>query len=202
MQPDIAILSLFNQYVSPVAAPQAAQPATPVPQEAPRGGNLFGPAAVLEISPEGRAAYEAGGSGKENTSGVAAVEGMKECETCKNRKYVDVSNDSSVSFQTPTRVSPEAAMSAVAAHEGEHVRNEQAKADKDGRKVLSQSVSIHTSICPECGRVYVSGGETRTVTAPDDRQDVQDIIQDRQGGQGGQNDDPYQKQAGRIDLFA
>ncbi len=29
---------------------------------------------------------------------------------------------------------------------------------------LFQSVTYSTNICPECHRVYVSGGETRTVT--------------------------------------
>jgi hypothetical protein len=33
------------------------------------------------------------------------------------------------------------------------------------REGLYQSVSIQTSCCPECGRTYVSGGETKTVTA-------------------------------------
>ena len=30
--------------------------------------------------------------------------------------------------------------------------------------MVSQSVTLHTDICPECGKVYISGGETRTVT--------------------------------------
>ena len=46
----------------------------------------------------------------------------------------------------------------------EHVVHEQAKARKEDRKVVSQSVTLHTDICPECGKTYVSGGETRTVT--------------------------------------
>ena len=29
-------------------------------------------------------------------------------------------------------------------------------------KVISASVSIRTNVCPECGRTYVSGGETNT----------------------------------------
>ena len=36
-----------------------------------------------------------------------------------------------------------------------------------GRKVVSQSVTYHTGICPECGRFYIEGGTTRTVTAAD-----------------------------------
>ena len=36
------------------------------------------------------------------------------------------------------------------------------KAEENNGKVVSADVSIYTSICPECGRSYVSGGETRT----------------------------------------
>ena len=36
------------------------------------------------------------------------------------------------------------------------------KAAKDNGKVVSATVQIHTSICPECGKTYVSGGTTRT----------------------------------------
>ena len=49
----------------------------------------------------------------------------------------------------------------------EHVVREQASAEREGRRVVSQSVTMHTAICPECGRVYVSGGTTRTTTASD-----------------------------------
>lgn len=84
-----------------------------------------------------------------------------ECETCKNRKYQDGS-DENVSYKAPTRISPGNAASAVRAHEQEHVSNAYAKASKNNGKVLSASVSIHTAICPECGRSYVSGGTTST----------------------------------------
>lgn len=87
-----------------------------------------------------------------------------ECQTCKNRKYQDGSDDSGVSFQTPTKVDPKAAGAAVRSHEQEHVSRNQAKADREGNEVVSQSVTIHTGICPECGKVFVSGGTTRTVT--------------------------------------
>ena len=30
--------------------------------------------------------------------------------------------------------------------------------------MVSQSVTYHTAICPECGKSYVSGGTTRTAT--------------------------------------
>ncbi len=93
----------------------------------------------------------------------AAKEG--ECQTCEQRKYQDGSDDMGVSFQTPTKISPEAAGAAVRGHEQEHVSREQAKAKREGKEVVSQSVVIHTSVCPECGKVYVSGGTTKTTTA-------------------------------------
>lgn len=84
-----------------------------------------------------------------------------ECETCSSRKYQDGSNEN-VSFKSPTHISPEQAASAVRAHEQEHVSNAYTKAAKDNGKVLSATVSLHTAICPECGRSYISGGTTRT----------------------------------------
>ena len=85
----------------------------------------------------------------------------EECQTCKNRKYQDGS-DEMVSFKTAQHVSPESAASAVRAHEQEHVSNAYKKAATDNGKVVSASVSIHTAVCPECGRTYVSGGTTHT----------------------------------------
>ena len=85
----------------------------------------------------------------------------EECRTCKNRKYKDGS-DEMVSFKSPQHVSPENAASAVRAHEQEHVSNAYKKAATGNGKVISASVSIHTAVCPECGRTYVSGGTTHT----------------------------------------
>ena len=84
-----------------------------------------------------------------------------ECETCKNRKYQDGS-DEMVSFKSAAHISPEAAASRVRSHEQEHVSNAYKNASQNNGKVLSTNVSIKTSICPECGRSYVAGGETRT----------------------------------------
>lgn len=89
--------------------------------------------------------------------------GLEECETCKNRKYQDGS-DENVSFKSAAHISPEAAASAVRGHEQEHVSNAYDKAAQNNGKVVNASVTIHTSICPECGRSYVSGGETVTQT--------------------------------------
>lgn len=84
-----------------------------------------------------------------------------ECETCKNRKYQDGS-DEMVSFKSATHISPGAAGAAVRSHEQEHVSNAYKDAALNNGKVLRASVSIHTSVCPECGRSYVSGGTTET----------------------------------------
>lgn len=84
-----------------------------------------------------------------------------ECQTCKERKYQDGSNEN-VSFKAATHISPQAAGAAVRAHEGEHVSNAYSKAAQNNGKVLQASVAIHTAICPECGRSYVSGGTTTT----------------------------------------
>ncbi|MGF7141958.1 uncharacterized protein with WD repeat [Anaerotaenia torta] len=46
-----------------------------------------------------------------------------ECKTCKERKYVDGSNETDVSFKTPAHISPQASYAAVAAHEQQHVSN-------------------------------------------------------------------------------
>jgi hypothetical protein len=139
----------------------------------PIGGSLLSP---YFNSPYSNSSNSNAGSAGSTTpagdppSGVTpAAQGaaVKECETCRNRQYQDRSDDPTVSFQTPTRVSREGAYEAVVSHENEHVRHEQARAQATGRKVVYQRVSVHTSVCPECGRVYVSGGETVTATTTD-----------------------------------
>ncbi len=84
-----------------------------------------------------------------------------ECETCKNRKYQDGSNEN-VSFKSASHISPEAAPARVRGHEQEHVANAYKKAAEGNGKVLNASVKITTAVCPECGRTYVSGGLTTT----------------------------------------
>lgn len=91
------------------------------------------------------------------------------CQTCKSRKYQDQSNDPGVSFKSPGHISAGSSASVVASHEQEHVTNEQAKAKGEGRRVVSQSVVLHYSVCPECHKTYVSGGTTRTVTASENK---------------------------------
>ena len=95
------------------------------------------------------------------TEKAAKRAGVIECETCANRKYQDGS-DEQVSFKSAQHVAPEAAAARVRGHEQEHVSNAYDKAKEDGGKVLNASVAIHTAICPECGKTYVSGGTTTT----------------------------------------
>lgn len=143
----------------------------------------------------GRLPWESDGEdGESGKGGVSVVEDAKsaaevmdeaKCETCERRKYQDGSDDPGVSFKMATRVAPEAAQAAVRGHEMEHVVRERAKAEREDRKVVSQSVTYHTGICPECGKFYISGGTTRTVTAADNTKDfLRKRFADKNGNEG------------------
>lgn len=84
-----------------------------------------------------------------------------ECETCKNRKYQDGS-DEMVSFKSAAHISPEASAGKVRAHEQEHISNAYKKASRNNGEVISANVSLKTGVCPECGRSYIEGGTTST----------------------------------------
>lgn len=84
-----------------------------------------------------------------------------ECQTCKERKYQDGS-DEQVSFKSASHISPEASAARVRGHEQEHVNNAYKKAAMGDGKVMQASVSLKTAVCPECGRSYVAGGTTTT----------------------------------------
>ena len=84
-----------------------------------------------------------------------------ECETCKNRKYQDGS-DEMVSFKAAGHIDPSNAAMVVMGHEQEHVSNAYRKAELGGGEVERASVRLKTDICPECGRTYISGGVTTT----------------------------------------
>ena len=158
---------------------RAAEPAltAAAPQDNPT--RTFGITAPVPLDREGTAPVELAVRGRfrypdiEEETGKSPRETMEEaeCQTCKERKYQDGSNDPGVSFKTPASISPERAASAVRGHEMEHVVREQAKARREGREVISQTVTIHTGICPECGDIYVSGGTTRTTTAKAAKED-------------------------------
>lgn len=107
----------------------------------------------------------AGGIGAAEGADPGAKPGFKsspaDCQTCRERKYIDGS-DENVSFKAAAHISPDAAGSVVRGHEGEHVANAYNEAAENDGVVVNASVSIHTSVCPECGRTYVSGGTTNT----------------------------------------
>jgi len=105
---------------------------------------------------------EAPASKQEPMKSAREVFEDSECQTCENRKYQDGSDEHNVSFKAAAHIDPNAAASAVRAHENQHVSNAYKKAAQDNGKVLRASVTLHTSICPECGRSYVSGGTTNT----------------------------------------
>ena len=117
------------------------------------------PYAITGAQDEGHSPILNPGESTEKKPG--AKSSPAECETCKNRKYQDGS-DEMVSFKSAAHIAPEAAASAVRSHEQEHVSNAYQKAATNNGKVVQASVSIHTAICPECGRSYVSGGTTHT----------------------------------------
>lgn len=127
-------------------------------------------------------AQQVGNPAAENSKSAREVMEEGECQTCKERKYQDGSDDPGVSFKTPTNIAPNQAAAAVRGHENEHVVREQAKAQQEDRKVVSQSVTYHTDICPECGKAYVSGGTTRTVTKANNSEQVYQPVNQQDPG--------------------
>lgn len=96
-----------------------------------------------------------------NVEGSSKVKPV-ECQTCKNRKYVDGSNEADVSFKAPGHISPEQSYAKVMSHEQEHVANARQKTAGKDATLLSATVSLKIATCPECGRSYVAGGTTNT----------------------------------------
>ena len=86
----------------------------------------------------------------------------EECQTCKNRKYQDGSDEMDVSFKSPGHIAPENAAAVVLSHEHEHVANAYQKAEEGNGEVQQATVRLKTAICPECGRTYIAGGVTNT----------------------------------------
>lgn len=131
-----------------------------------------------EIPVSGNLPADKSNKSENDTSGLKK-DNTQECQTCKNRKYQDGSDDPGVSFKTPTKISADRAASAVRSHENEHVVRERAEANREGRKVVSQSVVYHSAICPECGEAYISGGTTRTVTKADNKTEEVNPVKER-----------------------
>ncbi len=114
-----------------------------------------------------------------DTTTTGKISSPSECQTCKNRKYQDGSNEMDVSFKSASHISVNDAPSKVRAHEQEHVTNAYEKAEESGGRVLQASVRIKTAICPECGATYVSGGETTTkISYPVDRDTTKSLAED------------------------
>ena len=122
----------------------------------------------------------------------ATIDGSKvqkgECQTCKNRKYVDGSNEGDVSFKAPGHIDPGKSAATVMSHEQEHVANAISEGNKDNKELVNVSVNLQTSVCPECGRVYVSGGTTHST-----------IRTTKSTGQ--QNNNPYAKNQANLDYL-
>jgi hypothetical protein len=60
------------------------------------------------------------------------------------------------------------------------VAHEQERAAENGQSVLT-TVSLSTAICPECGRIYVSGGTTKTLTVGEKQSGFQQQEEDKGG---------------------
>ncbi|MEG2054442.1 MAG: hypothetical protein RR052_05810 [Oscillospiraceae bacterium] len=148
--------NLFN--VKPIIHPDI----VPVEPYTPNDSRAAAIAPVVKTDKGNKSKNSTAHNAKGEKSSTGSFD-KNDCETCKNRKYVDGSNDAGVSFKTPSKIQGNVA-SAVMAHEQQHVSHNKAKAARTGSKIISQSVSLHTGICPECGRAYISGGTTRTVS--------------------------------------
>ena len=156
-------------YISPYATASAGS-ANPMTQTSMQTGNVAPSSDATKIGQD---------AGKK----VDKADPSYECQTCENRKYQDGSNEHDVSFKSASKVAPEAAASAVRGHEQMHVTNAYQKAEKDNGKVVSANVTIHTSICPECGKTYVSGGTTRTtIKYSNEENPYQKNLKNLQGG--------------------
>lgn len=172
--------------VNIVGSGTAGSPAIPFLREGMDPAELAVRMRIQYMDPAQKAGSTAAGPAKETGQEAGSVNGAAgekpgavqkasddgECQTCKERKYQDGSDDSGVSYQTPTHIDPDRAAAAVRGHEMEHVVRERASAEREDRRVVSQSVTMHTAICPECGKVYVSGGTTRTTTASDTKTEM------------------------------
>ena len=121
--------------------------------------------------------------GESDVKAPGRTSAPSECETCKNRKYQDGS-DENVSFKAAAHISPEASGARVRGHEQEHVANAYKKAAEGNGKVIQASVSLKTAICPECGRSYVSGGTTSTKIKYSKDSDTNPYAKDRKAIQG------------------
>jgi hypothetical protein len=84
------------------------------------------------------------------------------CNLCRQRQYEDVSPQHAVTFETPTKIPSIFSALWVATHELQHVLSAKRRALQQEERVIT-TVMLQYNVCPDCGRVHVSGGRT-TVT--------------------------------------
>ena len=135
--------------VTPSAAPGAAAQ-TPLALAAQAITNAGAGQDLLNISPEASSMLNRHLDAMGGASGT--------CTTCATRAYV--CSDGGVS-----RPSPGNAAAYVVAHERAHLADDRADAQADGNRVVAQNIAIFTATCPECGVIYVSGGEASSLIA-------------------------------------
>lgn len=127
-----------------------------VGMQSPYGYGGFGPS---DSQDEGNDFVENTGASTQKAPGRKSS--PADCQTCKNRKYQDGSNEM-VSFKAAGHIDPGNAAMVVMGHEHEHVSNAYRKAALNNGEVQRASVRLKTAVCPECGRTYISGGVTST----------------------------------------
>lgn len=99
-----------------------------------------------------------------------------ECQTCKNREYVDGSNEPDVSFKTPGKIAAGESYAKVSAHEREHVANAIQKSSKPGAKLISANVTL------KMGSVRNAAERMLQVERRRHRSSIQRVIHTRRTG--------------------
>ncbi|MCL2225424.1 MAG: hypothetical protein FWB96_10715 [Defluviitaleaceae bacterium] len=143
-------LALTYASFMPAPAVQGAQNAqTPLVAAAPinpSGGQMD----MLEVTQEAQSMYN---------RHLDALSGV--CNTCATRAYV--CSDGGVS-----RPSAGNAAAYVVAHEQAHLADDRAEAQAEGNRIVAQDIAIFSDTCPECGVIFTSGGEARSLIASEE----------------------------------
>jgi len=139
-----AIALQYASFMPTPAPPAAPRAQTPLAAPANPAGQYMD---LLDVSSGAEAMYA---RHLEAASGV--------CNTCATRAYV--CSEGGVS-----RPSPGNAAAYVVAHEQAHLADDRAEAQAEGNRVVTQNIAIFSATCPECGVIYVSGGEASSLIA-------------------------------------
>jgi arginine repressor len=83
-----------------------------------------------------------------------------------NRRYQDVSPEVAVSLKFGAKVGTAVAGAVVGGHELQHAMHARMRAAREGKRV-QVLITMHYSVCPECGRMYVAGGTTTVRELPE-----------------------------------